>query len=123
MHHIMGLGSLLEFKLCYKAGLSEFLRAEGFSEKSSQKSSIGQNHTDFYAILGIVNSMNNKSQVLLNRISAIREEHDTEKRLRMLLQLNDSLSEDMKLDMPSLITNAYVRKALDMIQERLLVST
>jgi hypothetical protein len=86
-------------------------------------SSIIQNHTDFYAIFGIVNSMNNKSQVLLNRISAIREEHDTEKRLRMLLQLNDSLSEDMKLDMPSLITNAYVRKALDMIEERLLVST
>jgi hypothetical protein len=49
--------------------------------------------------------------------------HDTEKRLRMLLQLNDSLSEDMKLDMPSLITNAYVRRALDMIEERLLVST
>jgi hypothetical protein len=67
--------------------------------------------------------MNNKSQVLLNRISAIREEHDTEKRLRLLQQLNDSLSEDMKLDMPSLITNAYVRKALDMIEERLLVST
>jgi hypothetical protein len=67
--------------------------------------------------------MNNKSQLLLNRISAIREVHDTEKRLRMLLQLNDSLSEDMKLDMPSLITNAYVRKALDMIEERLLVST
>lgn len=78
---------------------------------------------DFYAIFGIVNSMNNKSQVLLNRISAIREEHDTEKRLRLLQQLNDSLSEDMKLDMPSLITNAYVRKALDMIEERLLVST
>jgi uncharacterized protein YeeX (DUF496 family) len=67
--------------------------------------------------------MNNKSQVLLNRISAIREVHDTEKRLRLLQQLNDSLSEDMKLDMPSLITNAYVRKALDMIEERLLVST
>jgi hypothetical protein len=67
--------------------------------------------------------MNNKSQVLLNRISAIRQEHDTEKRLRMLLQLNDSLSKDIKLDMPSLITNAYVRRALDMIEERLLVST
>jgi hypothetical protein len=78
---------------------------------------------DFYAVFGIVNSMNNKSQVLLNRISAIREEHDTEKRLRMLLQLNDSLSKDVKLDMPSLITNAYVRRALDMIEERLLVST
>jgi hypothetical protein len=78
---------------------------------------------DFYAVFGIVNSMNNKSQVLLNRISAIRGEHDTEKRLRMLQQLNDSLSKDIKLDMPSLITNAYVRKALDMIEERLLVST
>lgn len=77
---------------------------------------------DFYAIFGIVNNMNNKSQALLNRISPIREEHDTEKRLGMLQQLNDSLPEDMKLDMPSLITNAYVRKALDMIEERLLAS-
>jgi hypothetical protein len=67
--------------------------------------------------------MNNKSQVLLNRISDIRQEHDTEKRLRMLQQLNGSLSKDIKLDMPSLITNAYVRRALDMIEERLLVST
>jgi hypothetical protein len=48
----MGLGSLLEFKLCYKAGFSEFLRAEGFSKKSSQKSSIGQNYrTDPYGLL------------------------------------------------------------------------
>ena len=78
---------------------------------------------DFYAVFGIVNSMNNKSQVLLNRISTIRGEHDTEKRLRMLQHLNDSLSKDIKLDMPSLITNAYVRRALDMIEERLLVST
>jgi hypothetical protein len=78
---------------------------------------------DFYAVFGIVNSMNNKSQVLLNRISTIRGEHDTEKRLRMLQQLNESLSKDIKLDMPSLITNAYVRRALDMIEERLLVST
>ncbi|MGI0048484.1 MAG: hypothetical protein ACREAW_02990, partial [Nitrososphaera sp.] len=61
-----------------------------------------------------------KSQVLLNRISAIRGERNTEKRLRMLQQLNDSLPKDMKLDMPSLITNAYVRKALDMIEERIL---
>jgi hypothetical protein len=32
------------------------------------------------------------------------------------------LPEDLKLDMPSLITNAYVRKALDMIEEKILVS-
>ena len=62
------------------------------------------------------------SESMLKRISAIRNEPDTEKRLRMLLQLNGSLPEDMKLDMPSLITNAYVRKALDMIEERILVT-
>jgi hypothetical protein len=64
----------------------------------------------------------NSSESMLKRISAIRNEPDTEKRLRMLLQLNDSLPGDMKLDMPSLITNAYVRKALDMIEERILVT-
>ncbi len=62
------------------------------------------------------------SESMLKRISAIRNEPDTEKRLRMLLQLNGSLPENMKLDMPSLITNAYVRKALDMIEERILVT-
>lgn len=63
-----------------------------------------------------------RPQALLKRISAIRNERDTEKRLEMLQQLNDSLPEDMRLDMPSLITNAYVRKALDMIEERILIS-
>ena len=61
----------------------------------------------------------NKSQVLLRRISAIRYELNTEKRLSMLQRLNDSLPDDIKLDIPSLITNAYVRKALDMIEERI----
>ncbi len=55
---------------------------------------------------------------LKSRISTIRNEPNTEKRLRMLLQLNDSLPEDTRLEIPSLITNAYVRKALDMIEER-----
>lgn len=55
---------------------------------------------------------------LKSRISTIRNEPNTEKRLKMLLQLNDSLPEDMRLEIPSLITNAYVRKALDMIEER-----
>jgi hypothetical protein len=64
-----------------------------------------------------------RQRILLNRISAIREEPDTEKRLGMLQQFNNSLPESMRLEMPSLITNAYVRKALDMLQERLLVSS
>ncbi|HXG07683.1 MAG TPA: hypothetical protein VNI77_10210 [Nitrososphaera sp.] len=58
------------------------------------------------------------SQALLNRISRIREEQDTQKRLEMLLELNDSLPEIHRLQIPSLITNAYVRRALDLIEER-----
>jgi hypothetical protein len=65
---------------------------------------------------------NKKPQALLKQISIIRNEPNTEKRLRMLQQLNDSLPDDIRLNLPSLITNAYVRKALDMIEERLLVS-
>jgi hypothetical protein len=64
--------------------------------------------------------MNSKST--LKRISAIRNEPNTEKRLAMLQQLNESLPADMKLDMPSLITNAYVRKALDTIEEKISLS-
>jgi hypothetical protein len=57
-------------------------------------------------------------QILLNHISRIRDERDTQKRMEMLLELNDSLPESFRLDVPSLITNAYVRKALDLIEER-----
>lgn len=53
------------------------------------------------------------------KISAIREEHNTDNRIRMLQQLNNSLPEHIRLELPSLITNAYVRRALDMIEERL----
>jgi hypothetical protein len=59
-----------------------------------------------------------KYQVLLNHVSKIREERDTQKRMEMVLELNDSLPKSLRLDMPSLITNAYVRKALDLIEER-----
>ncbi len=60
----------------------------------------------------------NKYQILLNHVSEIRQERDTQKRMEMLLELNDSLPESLRLDVPSLITNAYVRKALDLIEER-----
>jgi hypothetical protein len=64
--------------------------------------------------------MNSKS--VLKRVSAIRNEPNTEKRLAMLQQLNDSLPADMKLEIPSLITNAYVRRALDTIEEKISLS-
>jgi hypothetical protein len=36
----------------------------------------------------------------------------------MLQKLNNSLPRDIRLQLPSLITNAYIRKALDIIEER-----
>ena len=37
-------------------------------------------------------------------------------------EVNDSLPEHLMLEMPSLITNAYVRKAIDELEERILLS-
>ena len=61
----------------------------------------------------------NSSEDMLKQISLIRAERNTEKRLRMLQKFNDSLPENLRLQMPSLITNAYVRTALDKIEERI----
>ncbi|MGI0037004.1 MAG: hypothetical protein ACRD99_01440 [Nitrososphaera sp.] len=51
-------------------------------------------------------------------ITAIREEHNTDKRIKMLQRLNSSLPRNIRLQLPSLITNAYIRKALDIIEEK-----
>jgi hypothetical protein len=51
-------------------------------------------------------------------ITAIREEHNTDRRIKMLQKLNNSLPRETRLQLPSLITNAYIRKALDIIEER-----
>jgi len=56
---------------------------------------------------------------ILAAISAMRAERNVEKRLVMLQDLNDSLPASMRLEMPSLITNAYVRRALDIIEDRI----
>lgn len=52
-------------------------------------------------------------------ISEIRDEHNTDNRIRMLERLNNSLPREVRLELPSLITNAYIRKALDIIEERI----
>jgi hypothetical protein len=66
--------------------------------------------------------MNHIDTSLKSRISAIRNQRDPERRLLMLQELNTSLPEGLRLDMPSLITNAYVRRALDIIEERMVLA-
>jgi hypothetical protein len=54
-------------------------------------------------------------------IASIRDERNTDKRIRMLEELNNSLPAESRIEIPSLITNAYIRRALDMIEERIAV--
>ena len=65
------------------------------------------------------NNNNYSVQIIQSYIAAIREEHDTDARIRMLHKLNSMLPKEKRIEkMPSLITNAYIRRALDVIQER-----
>ena len=56
---------------------------------------------------------------VLKEIAIIREQPDTQKRTEMLRALNDSLPTELRLEMPSLVTNAFVRRALDELEERI----
>jgi hypothetical protein len=63
--------------------------------------------------------MNNDTfQLVLKHIAAIREEHDINKRITMLQELNNLLPIERRIELPSLITNAYIRTVLDIIRER-----
>jgi len=55
---------------------------------------------------------------IAERISDIRGEPDVEKRMRRLRELNESLPRTVRLELPSLVTNAYVRRVLDILEER-----
>ncbi len=59
---------------------------------------------------------------LRHRLSEIREEKNTDRRIMKLQRLNSSLPADKQLQMPSLITNAYIRRALDVIEDRMTVA-
>lgn len=65
---------------------------------------------------------NSLLEIISDQISAIRAERDTNERIRMLRDLNNLLPPDKRLEFPSLITNAYIRKALDIILDRAMVT-
>jgi hypothetical protein len=54
-----------------------------------------------------------------DRIAAVRAEKDTTKRIKLLVELNKSLPAEKQIELPSLITNAYIRTALDKIESRI----
>lgn len=53
------------------------------------------------------------------RIAAIRDQKDITTRIRLLRELNESLPVEKRIQLPTLITNAYIRTALDKIEATL----
>ena len=52
------------------------------------------------------------------QISAAREASNIDVQVALLHTLNNSLPKGMKLTLPSMFTNAYVRSALETIEDR-----
>ena len=57
------------------------------------------------------------SKRILLYISAARKTSDFDKRVAILQKLNASLPEEKRLALPSMFTHAYVRRALETIED------
>jgi hypothetical protein len=63
--------------------------------------------------------MANHQNVLSSLIQQCRYEIDVDKQFELLQKINALLPKSIKLTMPSLITDDYIRRALDIIDEYL----
>jgi hypothetical protein len=53
-------------------------------------------------------------------IARCRYQSDVDKQIRILHTINSALPKSLRLQMPSLLTNDYVSRALDIIEDRIL---
>jgi hypothetical protein len=67
-------------------------------------------------------TMINLRQDILIQISAAREASNIDTRVAMLQTLNSSLPKGIRLTLPSMFTNAYVRRALETIEDKIINS-
>jgi hypothetical protein len=62
--------------------------------------------------------------MILNQITSLiascRYQNDVDKQIRMLHAINSALPKALRLQMPSMLTNDYVSRALDIIEDRIL---
>jgi hypothetical protein len=58
-----------------------------------------------------------KNQRVLALIAHCREEKNIDRKIELLLQLNEILPYSSRLKLPSLVTNDYVQRALEVIEE------
>lgn len=53
-------------------------------------------------------------------IARCRYQSDVDEQIRLLHAINSALPESLQLQMPSLLTNDYVSRALDIVEDRVL---
>jgi hypothetical protein len=62
--------------------------------------------------------------MIFNQITSLiarcRYQKDVDKQIRILHAINSALPKPLRLQMPSLLTNDYVSRALDIIEDRIL---
>ena len=62
--------------------------------------------------------------MILNPITSLiakcRYQSDVDKQIQILHTINSALPKSLRLEMPSLLTNDYVSRALDIIEDRIL---
>lgn len=62
--------------------------------------------------------------MIFNQITSLiakcRYQNDVDKQIRILHAINSALPKPLRLQMPSLLTNDYVSRALDIIEDKLL---
>ncbi len=63
--------------------------------------------------------------MIFNQITSLiakcRYQSDVDKQIRILNAINSALPKSLRLQMPSLLTNDYVSRALDIIEDRILL--
>ncbi|MDQ3969865.1 MAG: hypothetical protein M3275_15895 [Thermoproteota archaeon] len=62
--------------------------------------------------------------MILNEITSLiarcRYQSDVDKQIQILHAINSALPKSLRLQMPSLLTNDYVSRALDIVEDRIL---
>lgn len=61
------------------------------------------------------------NQQITSLIAKCRYQSDVDKQIRILNAINSALPKSLQLQMPSLLTNDYVSRALDIIEDRILL--
>jgi hypothetical protein len=83
---------------------------------------FGGNLKSSFCLLIVVNMISRYHQIL-SLIEICRyDESNVDRRIELLKQINAKLPPVARINLPSLITNDFISKALDIIEERLILA-